>query len=401
MILTPTTSREKKLQFIESLINNSTLVSKVSPNSVLSGVSGGIAKISTKAEKDIIITLSELMPDLAYGSQLDQLCLNFGVAPRFTTLGSSTYVLLRATPGTVYSKATHILISFEGIQFEFVSTTITMGSFGFQYEKVQSLTQGENTNIKPLSIKGFTVTPSGHLYVTNEVQATGGRDLESDEDLRVRIKEAGNILARGTLASLEQKFISINSKVLRCIYQGFNTTGKLQIAIMTVNGQDLSGGELTSLLTGSQEFLNLTDQPPFGTQFYGVELVNMTYTNIDVSYRIDYDLNYSLDQIRIDTQTLISKYLDFRFFDPSKQKVEWDNLLELAKRVKGVRYIPDQSFYPRVDMTINNNSFPRLRGFRIMDLDGNIIQDFQGVLSPVYYPNNYDFAFVQTILNNF
>jgi hypothetical protein len=69
MIITPTTSREKKLQFIEALINNTTLVSKVSPNSVLSGVGSGISKISLKGEKDIILALSELMVDQAYGSQ--------------------------------------------------------------------------------------------------------------------------------------------------------------------------------------------------------------------------------------------------------------------------------------------------------------------------------------------
>lgn len=400
MILSPTSSREKKLLFLEALINNSTLVSKVSPNSVLSGVGSGIAKISQKAEKDIIITLSELMPDLAYGVQLDQLCLNFGIASRFTSAGSSTYVLLRADPGTVYSQATNILTSLEGTQFEFESTTVTMGSFGFQYEKVRSLTQGESTNVAPLTINNLTVVPVGHLFVTNETQASGGRDNESDEDLRVRIKEGANILARGTLATLEQKFMSINPKVLRCFYQGFSSAGKIQIGIMTQNGQDLSGGELSALLTGAQEFLCLSDYSPFGTQFYGIELSNITFTNVDISYRIDYDLSYSLDQIRIDTQLLIMKYLDFRFFDPSKQKVEWDNLLELCKKPKGVKYIPDQYFYPRADMSISNNSFPRLRGFRMMDLDGNIIQDFAGVLSPVYYPNNYDFAYVQTILNN-
>lgn len=400
MIITPSTSQERKLQFIETLLNNTNLISKVSPNSVVNGIATGISKISGKAEKDIILALSGLSPDLAYGTQLDQLCLNFGVPPRFTSSGSSTYVLLRATPGTVYSQATHILTSLEGTQFEFESVTVTMGAFGFQYEKVRSLVQGSKTNVNPLTINNLTVVPLGHLYVTNEVQATGGRDSESDEDLRTRIRQNGNIHSKGTLASLEQKFMSINPKVLRCFYQGINSTGKVQIGIMTVNGQALSGGELTTLLTSSQEFLNIVDQPAYGTQFYGVELQNISFTNIDVSYRIDYDPAYSLDQIRIETQTLISKYLDFRFFDPATQKVEWDNLLELAKKPKGVKYIPDQYFYPRVDTTIITNSFPRLRGFRLMDLDGNIIQDFAGVLSPVYYPNNYDFAFVQTILNN-
>jgi hypothetical protein len=194
--------------------------------------------------------------------------------------------------------------------------------------------------------------------------------------------------------------MSVNPKVLRCIYHGISTGGKLRIGIMTVNGTDLSGGELNTLLSSSYEFLNLTDQPPFGTQFYGVELFNMPFTPIDISYRIDFDPAYSLDLIRIESQKLISKYLDFRFFNPNKEKVEWDNMLELVKKPKGVRYIPDQYFSPNTDISILNNTFPRLRGFRMFDMDGNIIQDFSGVLSPVYYPNSYDFPFVQSILNN-
>jgi hypothetical protein len=59
---------------------------------------------------------------------------------------------------------------------------------------------------------------------------------------------------------------------------------------------------------------------------------------------------YDPDEIRKKIQVAISKYLDPRFFDSVRQKVEWDNLLDIVKNTQGVDYVPDQYFYPRNDI---------------------------------------------------
>lgn len=394
----PSTSLERKLLFIETLLNTTDKVSKVSPNSVNSGVAGGVAKLAGKAEKDIILALSQLFPDLATGSQLDQVAINFGVSGRFSASGSSVYVLLTGDPGTTYVQATHILQSTEGVQFEFEEVSVTIPAFGWTYAKVRSLTSGLDTNVSPLTITKLTTTPIGHTYVINEVRAFGGRDIEQDNLFRQRIKNGANILARGTLGMLEQLFMSINEKVLKCFYQGINSVGKVRIVVATQNGANLSSPELDELLLGASKYFSFTDYRPFGTQFLGVELLNVTYEPIDVSFRLDYDVSYNLDEIRKQIQVNISKYLDFRFFDTSRQQVEWDNMLQIVKNVPGVKYVPDQHFTPRTDTTIPIHKLPRLRGFRMLDMSGSIIQDFSGVLSPVYYPPNPDFSYQRTVL---
>ena len=398
MKLRPQTSLERKLLFIETLLNSTDKISKVSPNSVVDGIATGIGKISSKAEKDIIISISRLFPESAFGQQLEQVALDFGVPPRFTTSGSSVYLRVVADPGTIYNQTLHIFQSSSGIQFQLEDTAFTVNSFGFGYIKVRSLTTGIQTNVKPLTINKVLPEPVGHKYVINEVQPIGGRDVESDELFRLRIKQGGNILSRGTISMLEQKFMLINQKVLKCFYQGINNLGKIRIGIVTQNGVDLSSTELNQLLVDSQQYLSLTEMKPFGTQFYGVELINVEWQPFDISFRVDWDNSFSLDDLRIQIQTKISKYIDFRFFDPYQQRIEWDNLLEIVKNTKGIKYVPDQYFFPNIDIAVDVHRLPRLRGFLILDLNGNILQDFSGNLSPVYYPSTPDFALQQTTL---
>lgn len=395
----PSTSKERKLLFIESLINTTDKVSKVSPNSVLDGVASGVSKVSGKAEKDIILALSHLFPDLASGAELDQVASDYGLAPRFGSSNSSTYVRLVGAPGTVYNQSLHYLQATNGIQFQFEDATVTINAFGFNYAKVRSVVNGSQTNVGPLTISKISPIPSGHQYVVNEVGATGGRDVENDELFRIRIKDSGNILARGTLAMLEQKFMQINPKVLKCYYNGINNQGQIRISIVTQNGVNLSSPELNQLLTGSSEYFPFTDNKPFGTQFYGVELVNMIWQPFDMSFRLEYDPAYNIDEIRQQIQIAVSKYIDFRFFDPATQSVEWDNLLEIVKSTPGVKYVPDQYFFPNIDIACDIHRLPRLRGFLMLNLDGSIIQNYTGTLSPVYYPAVSDFSYQQTILS--
>lgn len=395
----PQTSKERKLLFIETLLNLTNKISKVSPNSILDGIAGGVSKLLGKAEKDIILAVSQLYPDTAHGTQLDQVALNYGIAARFGASKSSTYIRISATPGTIYLQNTHTFKSTSGYEFE-LEQDETIGAFGYNYVKVRSIVQGVKTNVDPLTISKVNPVPVGHISVINESIAEGGRDIETDEELRVRIKQGANILSRGTIGMLEQKFISINPSVLRCRYHGLTLDGKVRIEVASINGANFSSPELDQLLTDSADFFSFSEMSPLGANFVGVELVNVTYQPIDISFRLDYDGSFNLDEIRKSIQVSLSKYLDFRYFDPVQQRVEWDRLLQIIQNTPGVKYVPDQYFTPGADISIDTHKLPRIRGFLILDMDGNIIQNFAGTLNPLYYPNNPDFSYQQTVLNN-
>jgi hypothetical protein len=394
----PSTSQERKLLITETILNNTDEVSKISDEAVLSGIAAGISKVSAKAEKDIILAVSQLFPDTAFGDQLDQVAQNFGIAPRFGALGSSVYVRIVGAAGTQYLANTVQFRSTDGIRFT-LDQDFTIPSFGFGYAKLSSIETGAKSKVDPLTITQVSPAPNGHLYVINEYMADGGRDAESDETFRIRIKDGANILARGTLAMLEQLFIGENSKVLKVYNQGHDLNGKVVISVHTVNGSDLTQTELDDLLDVAADYVNLNDLKPYGSNYIGLKLVNVTYGHVDMSFRCKLKANANPDEVRKKIQVNVSKYLDPRFFDPTKQKVEWDNLLEICKNIEGMDYVPDQYFYPRTDISFQN-VIPRLRGFLMLDLNGAVIANFQGTLSPEFFPNEADFSYQQTVLNS-
>lgn len=397
MDIRPSTSQERRLLFIETLLNATDKISKVSPNSVNSGVAGGVAKLAGRAEKDIILALSELFPDLSFGDTLDQAAKNLGFTTRLGAYPSTTYVRVVADPGTVYSAGVHVFNSTAGINFN-IQRDVTVGQAGFAYVPVTAASVGAATNVDALTISKITPQPSGHQSCVNEYAALNGSDTETDEMFRARIKDGGNLLAKNTLAMIQAVAIAVNPKVLKVYNYGRGSVGKINLAVSTQNGELLTDSELAILANTVGPFLSLIDSQWHGTSYLGIQFVNVNYAYIDISFRGIFDGN--TDDIRQKIQIAISKYLDFRTFDPITMKVEWDNLLEIVKNIPGVKYIPDQFFYPRVDVAINTYQLPRLRGFLMLDMNGGVIVNQTGSLSPVYYPNQADFSYQSTVLQS-
>lgn len=398
MLIKPSTSIERRLLFIETLINMSNKVSKVSDNSVLSGVAGGVAKISGKAEKDIILAVSQLFPDSSYAEGLNQVSLNYGLPTRFGAQGSSTYIRLTGTAGTTYLQGTHTFSTNGGEIFN-LEEDVVIPDFGFTYTKVSSVNVGSKANVPPFTIVNINTAPSGHLNVVNEYGATGGIDEETDEVLRNRIKQSPNILSKGTLGMLDQLFILINNKVLKT-FKGSNENGKNTVLVATQNAQNLTDEELNELLNISSAYMSLTELSPYGTQFLGLQLKNVEYYPYDVSFRCELNAEYDPTQVRQNIQINISKYFDLRTWNSLSTKIEWDNILQIIKNTEGVKYVYDQSFSPRIDIKVDIDKLPRLRSFQMLNPDGSIIADFDGSFSPVYYPSEVDSVYQKTILRS-
>lgn len=395
--LRPQTSKERKALLTEVFLNNTDLVTKISPFSVMDATVSAISKTIGKAEKDIIVAVSQLFPDTAFGQQLDQVALNFGVAPRLAAIGSSGFVTLIGSVGTTYSASNTIFKAKNGIQFSLISD-VTIGSTGFEYGSIQSTSTGSASNVDSLTITNVTPIPSGHSFVINEFATIGGRDTESDVVFRQRIKEGGNILGHSTLAAVEQRMILINPKVLRIHYDGVNQSGQTRISIATQNGQTLTTNELTQLRNGILPFLSLSDSQPYGSSFSGVELLNITYQPIDIQFRVQLQGGVNVDDVRRTIQQGMSSYLNLRTFDPTTQRVEWDNLLDIVKNNSGVKYVPDEFFTPHVDIYVDVHKLPRIRNFRMLDISGNVIQSFTNDFLPIYQQAIIDSSFVASVL---
>jgi hypothetical protein len=265
------------------------------------------------------------------------------------------------------------------------------------YAKVRSQDVGLKTNLAALTINTVTPQPTGHLFVTNEYEATGGRNVEGDALFKLRIKDGANISARGTLAYITQVFLKFNSNILSVYSYGVNDQNQTVLAIATQNGVDLNSDELSQLSVDVAPYLSLTEFNSVTNNSIGVELRNVEYQEIDISFRTELIQSTSADSIRKDLQIRMSKYLDIRNWKAGQQ-VEWDALLQIVKEHPSIKYVADSFFSPRRDVYVEPGKFPRVRGFVMLDLDGKLINDNQGLLDPIFYPNDIDFSFQQTIL---
>jgi Baseplate J-like protein len=384
------TIEKLKSLIMELFYNKTTRITAASDESGINALFFGGAKVGQKAMKDFALVESHLFPQYAYGSNLDNAAALFGAPIRQGASGSSTYLLIRAATGTVYTAVTNVFSGENGIDFE-LTEDFTVDTSGFGYAKVRSTSVGAVTNVNANTLLKVNPIPNGHVGVTNEYAATGGRDVESDDDYRLRVIEHPNIMAQKTLVYLAEIFRLTNEDVLRVLNYGIDSDAKLTLAVVLQNGADLTNSELANLLDASREYISLSDISPSGDNT-GIKLINPiwygvggdTITDTGIDFRIQIYDNYDVEAVRRDIQIALSNYIDFRYWDWSTS-LQWSELLALIKGVVGVRFVPDAYFHPSYDITVPLGQLPRIKKFVMRDLTGNIIFSNTALIS-VFYP---------------
>jgi hypothetical protein len=375
--------------WIETFINKTDKVSDITDNSVLNATAYATAKVAQKALKDVAIVEAQIFPEEASSDFLDRTASLFGVPPRKGALGSSTYIRVYATPGTSYTKGANVFVSTNGVHFQ-IEESLTVGNSGYGYVKVRSESVGAFTNVDPNSIVTLTPVPNGHIECTNEYYAVGGRDVEDDEMFRIRILNHQNVYTEGTLEKLVQILQNIDSRVLKIVFVGVMEDSFIHIQIATQNGQELTYQELQTLLEGATPYFGVGDMIVSG-RLMGIKFENASWYEVGgekgIDFRCELEAGYDIAAVRKNIQVGMTKYLDWRFWEPGRQ-VEWDNLLEITKNTEGVKYVADQDFYPKVDEPVSEWLLPRIKKFVMRDLEGNVLFDMENQFSPVFYPAN-------------
>jgi hypothetical protein len=403
--ITPTT--ELVEIFLENLFNNTDSVTKSSNLSVLRGIAFGSSKLANKITKDISIIESRLFQDTAFGEYLDEIAEREGFPARFPANGSTTWIRVVGEPNTTYTAGVTTFTGKNGVVFDVVktvsipSTPIPPNNIGFAYVKVASQTVGSNSNVDSLTLNSVNPVPLGHIYCINEYAATGGQDEENDENMRNRLFSATNILSRNTFSGFEQFLFKENPRILRAFHHGIDSNGRVVIGVICVDGSNLSTPEIQVIQEKLQKVLSLSDNFPVSRYSnFGFVINNIEFTPIDVDFRVELFDNGISDDTRREIQINMNKYLDYRYWDVFKDKVDWDELLFITKQTENVKYVPDENFSPSQDILIQSNKLPRIRSFIMRDLLGNIIANVSGTLNPVFYPNTPDSIFQSTLISN-
>lgn len=391
---TSATITNLKNLFIEMFLDKTAKVSNVADGSVVNATAFGVAKVAQKAMKDIAIKEAQIFPDTATGVYLDKAAALYGVSPRKGALGSSTYIRVSANPDTVYDTSV-TFVNKNGIRFQ-VDEALTVGESGYGYVKVRSINAGYSTNVPPNSITNVSPQPQGHIECTNEYYAIGGRDSEDDETFRIRIKNNLNILSKNTIEYWTQTLSNIDDRVLKVMSAGLDEKGIYNLYVVSQNGIFFTEEELDTLLESAQGYFGISELNIEGKVVgIGIKNIDWFYVGSErgLDFRVQLQPDYDVSTVRQSIQVNLTKYLDFRFWTPGKI-VEWDDLLDIVKKTDGVKYVPDEYFFPYYDQQVPANQLPRIRGFVMRDQDGNILYDSDSNLSPLFYPSEPEDLFV-------
>lgn len=391
---TSATITNLKNLFIEMFLDKTAKVSNVADGSVVNATAFGVAKVAQKAMKDIAIKEAQIFPDTATGAYLDKAAALYGVSPRKGALGSSTYIRVSADPGTAYDTSV-TFVNKNGIRFQ-VDEALTVGESGYGYVKVRSINAGYSTNVPPNSITNVSPQPQGHIECTNEYYAIGGRDSEDDETFRIRIKNNLNILSKNTIEYWTQTLNNIDDRVLKVMTAGLDEKGIYNLYVVSQNGIFFTEEELDTLLESAQGYFGISELNIEGKAVgIGIKNIDWFYVGSErgLDFRVQLQPDYDVATVRQNIQVNLTKYLDFRFWTPGKI-VEWDDLLDIVKKTDGVKYVPDEYFFPYYDQQVPANQLPRIRGFVMRDQDGNVLYDSDSNLSPLFYPAEPEDLFV-------
>lgn len=379
------TIADLKALYVETFLNHTSKISKVSDLSVLNAHAFGIAKMLQKDLKDTAIIESQIFPELSSGAYLDNAAKLVGSTVRLSAAGSSTYVLVYADSGAIYVPGESTFTSNQGIVFNIVELVV-VGTNGYAYVPVRSSSVGVNTNVDPLTINRISNPPTGHISCTNEYAATGGRDAEIDEDFKARISTFPQFAAKSTRENILNYCRELNADILDIKIIGADDDGKIIIALVACNGKSFSQDELNSFEEQLEEFICISDVNN-QAGVIGVKLQNIEWHTVGgsngVDFRVELMSGYTEAEVRKNIQIQLTKYFDFRFW--VKTEIEWDDLLQIVKNTTGVKYVPDEYFLPNTDVLVETNKLPRIVKFIMRDMTGAVLYNNSSAVLPIYY----------------
>ena len=389
--------------FTTAFLSTNPTVTKVSPNSVYASLTSGIASLAQKTLKENALIESYIDPDQASGDRLNQIALQRGVPARQATgLASTVWARIVSIPPsednpTIYT-TDMVFTGSHGIRFRLQEGfTVTSGEGGaagdsrfFSYRRLVALSEGELTNVPAFTITRIEQPPAGHIAVVNDVPSFGGRDAETDDQLRYRIKNYANITAFNTIAKISILANAINDKVFRVYNLGKDATGKPLLGVITHNGEDLLSTELDALTEGVQSQVSLADSL--------ISFTNLTPNLIALSARLQLREGANAETVFNRVYTLIDSYLRDLVYRAETRLLDWVQLYNLITLDPDILTVSSDSFQPNGRIDLSDRRPVRLAAADFRDLNGNTLYDIQGGRFTTYYDEESDFNIARNFI---
>ncbi len=150
--------------------------------------------------------------------------------------------------------------------------TILDGDVDVDNVSIQSVVTGSKNNVPSGSIIDFDSKPFSTIEVVNEFPITNGRDRETNDELRDRIKKTIQGLSRGTISSIESNILNLSSSGDNKRVVSLNVVDSVdlnEVAYLYIDdgtglepSVDGVGNEtVIGIATGGEKYLQLNNSP--------------------------------------------------------------------------------------------------------------------------------------------
>lgn len=247
--------KEEVDQYFKESFGDDVNLSSKSPDGILSALISYLAAKQYELAEDVYHSGH---PSEAEGVQLDYLTGFFNTS-RNPEQYAEDVVEIEGTPNFTIDAGTRYETE-AGVEFA-IKTDLTLDSLGKGTVEVVALTPGITGNVDPGTITVQSEPSADVFNVTNINGATGGRDKETDEELRARLIDSSSNIGSGTVSAILSSVLNVkNVRSANIIINNSDSP---------MNGQPPHSNQVFALGGNGQEIADTLMNHFTGIQFYG------------------------------------------------------------------------------------------------------------------------------------
>ena len=192
-----------------------------------------------------------------------------------------------------------VCMTAEGVGFETAEDGVIPEGETLCTVRAQAITDGAKGNAAKRTVNFMTNAPSGVEGCTNLAAFTGGRNEESDEELRARITESYLSLANGANAAwYKMKALEVDGVFAAAVLPCARGVGTVDVIIVSEEGEPNE-----SLIAAVQEKLEKEREVCVDVSVYGPMSVNLNIT-AEVKVRAGYDPDAVLNRVKANLEEM-------------------------------------------------------------------------------------------------
>jgi hypothetical protein len=377
------TAQDIEQELVQEFVSRNDTVTFLGIGGVIRGIFTSVALKLRELWNDTTQVKRKLFIDTCFGQDLDNYAAEKGIVRNGET-SAGALLLFKGTAGTIISSGTIIYNPTSKAGY-LIKETIEIGAVnpGFVQNGLINLS---NTSLGDVAwAESLVPGTKGKCYAnqiteinidgvtaTNPAPTVGGKDRESDDEFKYRIKNYVKLLSQDTTRFYEALCYDLDNRILRIKpMKDGNSPDAVKIIIVTKNGVPLSDAEL-GILTQQIESSQKT--------YTKVTCVNIQFTIISIEMRVklkpinnsgtvDFDLYY------VNMADIISKLFDWSKYNFGPN-IKLEDSYAAALTCPQTNYIDLQTFKMNgsiaTNINLNSNSLPYFQSLKITDMTARV-----------------------------